>query len=135
MSTALSAFPLDSSQHVQAVPPGRYPAVIIDSELKDIRAGTGKYLQLAFEVSGGPYAGHVAFARYCIQHINPVTARIAKKDLAAVCEAAGVPQPKDSAELHDRPLSIEINCERKPDGRIVNVITGVFKADMNHGPH
>ena len=64
-----------------------------------------------------------------------VTARIAKKDLAVVCETAGVPQPKDSAELHDRPLNIEINCERKPDGRIVNVITGVFKADVNHGPH
>lgn len=120
---------------LQAAPPGRYPAVIIDSEKKDIRAGTGKYLQLAFEISDGPYAGHVVFYRLCIEHANPVTARIARKDLAAVCDAVGVPQPKDSAELHDRPLVIDLACEKKPDGRIVNVITSVSKADHHHGPH
>lgn len=108
--------------------PGRYPAVIIDSEMKPIRAGTGRYLQLAFEITDGPYTGHVIFLRLCIEHVSAFTARLARQQLASIAAAVGVLAPKDSGELHDRPVLIEVGCEKKTDGRIANTVVGVFAA-------
>lgn len=131
MSAPITLPDTTSCAPLQAIPPGRYLAVVIDSDMKDIRAGTGRYLQLAFEVTDGAYTGHVIFYRLCIEHVDPFTARIARKALAAVSEAAGVPQPKDSAELHDIPVFIDVACEKKPDGRIVNTVAGVAKASAS----
>jgi hypothetical protein len=107
------------------IPAGKYVAVITESEMKANKAGTGGYLQLAFQVIEGEFKGRFLWARLNLDNPNATAVKIAKAELSAVCRAVGVLAPKDSTELHDLPLVIHVRCKKRPDtGEIGNEIKG-----------
>lgn len=105
-------------------PAGKYQAVIVDSEMKPNKAGTGEYLQLEFEIIEGEYKNRKLWTRLNINNPNPDAVRMARADLSAICHAVNVIQPGDSVELHNLPLTITVKCRKTPDGEIVNDIKG-----------
>ena len=115
---------VEPSVGFEAIPAGKYQAVIVDSELKPNKAGTGEYLQLEFEIIDGEYKNRKLWTRLNINNPNPDAVRMARADLSAICHAVNVIQPGDSVELHNLPLTITVKCRKTPDGDIVNDIKG-----------
>jgi len=119
-----NAAEVEPSVGFDAIPAGKYQAVITDSEMKPNRAGTGEYLQIEFEIIDGDYRGRKVWARLNLENPNSEAVRIARADLSAICHAVGVLQPRDSVELHNLPLTITVKCRKTPDGEIVNEVKG-----------
>jgi hypothetical protein len=109
----------------EPIPAGKYPAVIIESEMKPNKAGTGSMLQLTFQIIEGDYENRLLWTRLNLEHPNATAVQIARAELSAICRAVGVLAPKDSVELHNLPLIINVRCKKRQDtGDVVNEIKG-----------
>lgn len=115
---------------MDVLPKGAYLAEITDSEMKDTASGRGQYLQLEFTVIDGEYSGRKQWARLNLVNENDTAVDIAKRELSAICHATGVLQVKDSIDLHNRPLYIDIAIEKRKDtGEDANRIKGYRPTD------
>ena len=114
----------------EPIPAGKYVAVIIESEMTTTKAGTGRYLQLVFEVIEGEYKGRHLWARLNLENPNETAIKIVRGELSAICRAVGILTPKDSTELHDLPLVISVKCKKRSDtDEIANEIRGYAKKE------
>jgi len=103
-------FNADSEEPLRsALPAGDYPCVITESPLKPTKAMTGHYLELKLQVIDGPGKGQLLWARLNIDNPNPQAVKITRSELATICRAVGVLQPKNSAELHNIPLMVKVS--------------------------
>jgi hypothetical protein len=110
------------------IPAGKYSAVITNSEMKRTKAGTGHYLQLTFQVIEGDYNNRLVWTRLHLDNPNATAVQIARAQLSAICWAVGVLKPKDSTDLHNLPLLIDVRCRKREDtGEITNEIKGYAK--------
>ena len=110
------------------LPAGKYVAVITESEVKPTKAGNGSYLELTFQVVEGEHKNRYLWARLNLENPTPKAVEIARAELSSICRAVDVLEPRDSAELHDRPLLITVRCRKREDtGDIVNEIRGYAK--------
>lgn len=126
---------VEPSTAFDPIPAGKYLAVITDSEMKPNKAGTGHYLQLAFQVIEGEFKGRFLWARLNLDNPNATAVQIARAELSAVCRAVGVLAPNDSADLHNLPLVIDVRCKKRPDtGEITNEIKGYTKKESPTPP-
>lgn len=108
-----------------ALPAGKYVAVINSSEEKANKAGTGSYLQFEFEIIEGEYTGRRLWVRLNLNNQNPDAVRMARADLSAICHAVNVLRPTDSCELHNIPLVITVRCKKdKNTDEIINEVRG-----------
>jgi len=118
----------------EAIPAGKYLAVITESEVKPNKLGTGSYLQLTFQVIEGEYKNRFLWARLNLDNPNATAVKIARAELSAICRAVGVMAPSDSVELHDLPLVISVKCKKRADtGEITNEIKGYAKKEAAAG--
>ena len=114
----------------EPIPAGKYEAVITDSEMKPTKSGTGRYLELTFQIIGGEYKNRRLWARLNIDNPSQQAVRIALSELSAICRAVGVLKPRDSVELHDLPLVIRVGLKKRDDtGELANVIKGYSKRE------
>ena len=119
----------------EAIPAGKYPAAITESEMKPTKAGTGHYLQLTFTILDGEYKNRILWARLNLDNPNQTAVKIAKAELSAICRAAGVMAPKDSQELHNLPLLITIRLKKRSDtGELANEVKGYSKRESAQTP-
>ena len=118
----------------EAIPAGRYLAIITESQMKPTKSGNGSYLELTFQVIDGEYKGRLLWARLNLDNPNQLTVQIARSELSAICRAVGVMQPKDSLELHNLPLLVTVKCKKRDDtGEITNEIKGYAKKESATG--
>ena len=114
--------PMDS---YEPLPTGTYLAAIVTSEMKPTKKGNGRYLEMKFQVLEGEHKGRNLWARLNLENPNDTAVRMARAELAAVCQAVGVPTPNDSTELHDLPLQVKVGMKRRDDtGELANEIKG-----------
>lgn len=106
------------------IPAGDYVATVTDSEIKPNKAGTGEYLSLSFRIEDGDHAGRFVWANLNLVHPNEKAVQIARAELAGLCKAVGVLNPKDSADLHNIPVLIRVVLDKDRDGNPRNVIKG-----------
>ena len=126
---------IDPSVALDPLPAGKYPAVVSESELKPTKTGVGKYLQLTFQIIDGEFKGRLVWARLNIENKSEMTVKIARGELSAICRAIGVMQPKDSVELHNVPLEINVGLKKRDDnGEFTNVIKGYAKKGGGGSP-
>lgn len=117
--TNLNGF--DANQHEPVVgfvpiPTGRYPARIMRSEFKPTRAGTGRYLEMEFEITSGEHRGRLVWTRLNLDNPSPTAVRMAQQELSAICRAVGVMKPSDTSDLEDRDLVITVVIKNRSDG-------------------
>jgi hypothetical protein len=125
---------VDPASDFEAIPAGKYLAVIIESEVKPNKSGTGSYLQLTFQVIDGEYKNRFLWARLNLDNPNATAVKIARAELSAICRAVGVMAPGDSVELHDLPLVISVKCKKRADtGELTNEIKGYAKKEAAAG--
>lgn len=125
---------VDPAADFEAIPAGKYLAIITESGMKSTKSGNGSYLELVFQVIEGEYKGRLLWARLNLDNPNSLTVQIARSELSAICRAVGVMQPKDSVELHNLPLLVTVKCKKRQDtGEIANEIKGYAKKEMATG--
>lgn len=127
---------VDPSKPREVVPPGWYKAVIEASDVKPtskaqkaIEYGGGpeagdKLLTMTFKVVEGDYKDSLIFNNLNLVNSNPVAQEIAQKDFSAICHAIGKLKVKDSSELHNRPLMIKVDVEKKEGYNPRNIVKG-----------
>jgi len=121
---------VEPSTDFEAIPAGKYLAIITDSGMKETKAGTGNYLELTFQIVEGEYKGRNLWARLNLDNPNAVAVKIAQGELSAICRAVGVMAPNDSCELHNLPLVITVKCKKREDtGEITNEVKGYAKKE------
>ena len=94
-----------------AVPPGQYEVVIIESEERQTKAGTGSYLAFTLEIINGPQKGGKLWANVNMRNPSAMAVTIGQKELSSICRATGKMAPKDSSELHDLPILVTVDVE------------------------
>jgi len=116
---------VEPSQDFEPIPSGRYMATITESEMKPTKNGGGQYLQLTFQILEGPHKGRNVWARLNLHNPNATAVQIAKQELSAICRSVGVLTPRDSAELHNLPLQINVRVKKRSDSDgLANEIRG-----------
>lgn len=98
------------------IPAGWYTGMIVSSEMKQTKNGNGQYLQLRIDVIEGEHEGRVIFDRLNLINDNQTAVEIAQRQLSAICRAVGVMQPRDSADLHDKPLRVKLSIRPAGNG-------------------
>ena len=124
---------VEPSADFEPLPTGKYVAVITASEMKPTKNGNGSYLELTFQVMEGPHKGRLVWSRLNLDNPNPLTVKIARSELSAICRAVGVMQPKDSCELHNLPLVIVVRQETDANGEQRNRIRSYAKRETASG--
>lgn len=92
----------------EPLPSGEYRAMIVDSDMKPTRAGTGQYLELTYQILDGPYAGRNVWARLNLDNPNPKAVDIAQRDLQKIQYACGGIAVSESNQLHNIPHVIRV---------------------------
>jgi hypothetical protein len=116
---------VDPNVAFEPLPAGDYLAVVVASEMKPTKNGSGEYLQLELEVIDGPHKGRKVWDRLMLKHGNSQTVAIARGTLSALCRAIGVMVPRDSVELHNVPVLVKVACKKRDDtGELTNVVKG-----------
>jgi hypothetical protein len=98
------------------IPAGRYTAMIVKSETKRTKNDRGSYLKLEVDIVDGQYKGRKIFENLNLENENEMAVHIAKAMLANICRATLVLHPKDSSELHLKPMSVRVVVEPEKDG-------------------
>ena len=99
---------VDPNTAFEPLPAGWYKAVITESEEKPTKAQTGSYLQMTLEIIDGEHKGKKVFERLNLNNPNATAVDIAKRTLSAICHSTGVLTPRDSADLHDKPIMVKV---------------------------
>jgi hypothetical protein len=98
----------EPAQDRDVIPPDIYKAVIIDSKIAPTKDGTGKRLNLVFEIVEGKFKGRKIFEGLNVVNKSQETMDIAFAQLSAICRCVGKLSIKDSSELHHLPIMIRV---------------------------
>ena len=92
----------------EALPAGTYQAIVTGSQMKQTKSGTGKYLELTFQVTDAEFAGRLIWDRLNLVNQSAQAVEIAKEALGGICRAVGEMVLNDTYQLHNKPLSIRV---------------------------
>ncbi len=93
---------------------GKYVGQVTKSEMKDTKAGTGKYLALhikVLEAEEQDDVGRLVFVNFNLVNPNPQAVAIAEREFKQLCEAIGLDEVEDSQELHAIPFCMTIGTQ------------------------
>jgi len=99
----------------ELLPPGKYVAQIVKSEMKPTRSGDGQMLEIELDILEGAHSGRKLWDRLNLVNRNTTAVEIAQRTLSAICHAIGRMQVSDSEELHFKPMQVTVAVE--PDSR------------------
>lgn len=113
---------VEPNQGFDVIPAGEYDAVIVNSEVKPTTAGDGKYLKLELQILNGVFQNRKVWDQLNIWNNNAQAVQIAKGQLSALCRAVNVLTPKDSAELHNKPMRVKLGIKKDAEYGDKNVV-------------
>lgn len=104
------------------LPAGEYEVVITETSIVPTKNGTGTLFKLTLQVCNGPEQNKKIFDQLNIKNANATAQTIGKAALSAICRAVNVLTPKDSAELHMKPLRAKVVIEKDPQYGMKNKV-------------
>ena len=97
----------------EPLPQGKYNAMVIESAVKDSKAG-GQYVELVCQVLDGKHINRKIWHRLNIVNDSPVAENIGRKDLAVLMINLGLPpQMVDTQELHGKPFVMGLKISQR----------------------
>jgi len=93
---------VEPADDLEPIPAGNYCAVIVESEMKPTKSGTGSYLELKFQIIEGQYTNRLLWTRLNLDNPNDTAVHMARRELSAICRAVGVMAPNGSLWLNFR---------------------------------
>lgn len=130
-TTSFSDIAERSSSSYGPLPPGEYECMIVKSQTKTTKAGTGSYLELEMHIISGDHTGRRHWERLNLDNPSKQTVEIARKQLAQLCLALDMAEQhgdqiliniKDSSALHDKPFVAQLDIDKKDETR--NILRG-----------
>lgn len=112
------------------LPAGEYLVMVIDSEVKVTKDGTGSYLATTMQVMDGPFKGRMVWDNIQMQNKNPTTVEIGQRQLSGLCHAVGVLQLRDSVQLHNILMIVKLIIKDDPSYGPKNVCRGYKAANQ-----
>lgn len=99
---------VEPNQPFEVIPAGDYKCVLVASEVKATSDGEGKFLKMELQICAGEFINHKLFDRLNLWNKSEKAVAIARGTLSAICRAVNVLTPKDSSELHNKPLLVRV---------------------------
>lgn len=112
------------------VPAGTYECVISDTEFRDTSSG-GKMLRITYTILSGEQKGRKIWQGLNLRNKNADTVRISREHLSAVCDAAGVPEVRDTTKLHMRRVRVVVKVEEEGEYGPRNSVRKVMQSASN----
>ena len=129
----LNDIPVSEKRDFEPVPAGWYTVAIAGAELRDTKAGTGKYISVRFDITGPEHQGRVVFTNLNTRNPNPKAEEIGRQQLGEIMRAIGVQKLEDTDELIGGNLSIKVTVKNDPTYGPGNEVKG-FKAVDGSAP-
>jgi hypothetical protein len=117
----------ESTSNFDPVPDNWYTAKIASAEVKDTKAGTGKYIAVRFDITGPSHEGRVVFCNFNTNNPNPKAEEIGRQQLKQCAVAIGQANLKNTDQLIGGDLEIKVTVKNDPTYGPSNEIKG-FKA-------
>ena len=108
----------------EPVPAGTYDVIINEASGKENAKGTGSLLVIKYEILGPACVGRVIFDNLNIRHQNKVAEQIGLQNLNALLRAVNVPRLRDTDQLLNKRLKIQLVIKEGTDGERRNNIKG-----------
>ena len=125
-----NASEVEPSQEFQPLPEGKYEAVISDSDVKSTRNGSGRYVQLEFEVVSGEHKGRKVWGRYNIENPSADAVRIGRA-IPVIASLLGPPHSR----LSDYPLRCARVCNTAQGDGYGDLQVAVLQKPCGDGIH
>jgi len=104
--------PSDSkSADFEPVPAGRYSAMVTESAIKPTKAGDGEYIELTWEIIGGPHNNRKWWQMYQVKNKSEKAVSMAQADLSAICKAMGREGFDMTEDLHNHEIVVDLEIE------------------------
>lgn len=113
---SFSARDVAPSSSFEPIPAGWYDAKIVGSEVKPTKDGSGRRLNLQFEIIGGQFNNRKIFEGLNIVNANSEAQRISLENLSAICHAINVMDLTNTEQLHGKPLQIKVAIKAAAGG-------------------
>ena len=101
-------YSVDTLPEVEPVPLGWYGATIVDAELKETKAGTGKYISLQLSIDGPTHSGRTVWANLNISNPSAKAEEIGLQQFGELLKAVGLERCGDTDQLVERSLEIKV---------------------------
>ena len=108
--------------------PGKYKVEIIDSS-EEISAAGNRYLKLKLSIMEGTHKGTWIWDNLNLYHPTESVQGLARQILGTISKACGIIGPKDTSELHFKPLTALLDVEPEGDYPAKNVVKKYFPLD------
>lgn len=86
---AFDASGVEPAAPLELLPPGKYVAQIVQSEMQPTKLGDGQMLCLELDILEGPHRGRKLWDRLNLVNRSQQTMEIAQRTLSAICHAVG----------------------------------------------
>lgn len=116
----------------EAIPPGRYPMMISNSDVREVKGEPHKkYIWLEHTVLEGEYKDRKLFNNLHLWNPSDKAVKMAEGFFGQLCKACGKNKIGDTAELHSIPFWAEVGVDTKnvqpgkdPQNKIVEYFFG-----------
>lgn len=118
-STGFDATAPENQRTNSVVPAGEYPAIMVESEKKPTNAADGHYLKTKWQIVSGEFQNRIVFKNFnlWLPAHKEQALQIARGEFSEFCRAVGVPNPKDSSELHNKVCQIKVKVRVDKSGQ------------------
>jgi hypothetical protein len=110
----------ESKEYTLALP-GKYKVEIIDSS-EEISAAGNRYLKLKLSIMEGTHKGTWIWDNLNLYHPTESVQGLARQILGTISKSCGIIGPKDTSELHYKPLFALLDVEPEGDYPAKNVV-------------
>jgi hypothetical protein len=113
----------------EPLPDGWYDVTIGGCEIKETKAGTGKYLHVRYDVTGPSHSGRVVFGNLNIRNQNPKAEEIGRQQLGELMDSVGIGKLSDTDQLIGNRLKVRLSTRRSEQYGDSNEVKGWKAAD------
>lgn len=99
------------------LPAGVYTVAIVNTAVKETKAGNGIYLEIDLEVVDGDHKGRHVWDRLNLRNPSQQAVEIGTKRLASICRILGLERLPNSELLHGKTLVANV-YHREREGRV-----------------
>jgi hypothetical protein len=104
---SVDTLPVGTS-NFEPLPEGWYNATITGAEVKETKAGDGKYIACKYTVTGPTHQGRVVFGNLNIKNASTKAEEIGRQQLGEIMRAIGLGKVSDTDQLIGGNLAIKL---------------------------
>jgi hypothetical protein len=99
------------NNNFEPLPEGWYNATIVNAEVKETKAGEGKYIACKYTITGPTHQGRVVFGNLNIKNASTKAEEIGRSQLGDIMRAIGLGKVSDTDQLIGGNLGIKLSLK------------------------